>query len=72
MTFHKLKELTEDESAVIEAVKLSKMLHLTEDNAKVFRTTEIQPVDQLDEHVIYVVIFSNINNKLIYIDAIKI
>ena len=59
LTFHKLQELTKDESLVIEAIKLSKMLHLTEDGTKVFRTTEIRPVDTIDEHLIYVVIISS-------------
>ncbi|XP_059490666.1 la-related protein 7-like [Neocloeon triangulifer] len=54
MSFHKLKELTDNEDMLIEAIKLSKMLHITEDSKKVFRTTEIQPVDQIEEHVIYV------------------
>jgi La-related protein 7 len=60
LTFHKLQELTKDESLVIEAIKLSKMLHLTEDGTKVFRTTEIRPVDTIDEHLIYVVNISTV------------
>jgi La domain len=55
LTFHKLQELTTNESLVIEAIKMSKMLHLSEDGTKVFRTTEIRPVDTIDEHLIYVV-----------------
>ncbi|CAB3359815.1 Hypothetical predicted protein [Cloeon dipterum] len=54
MTFHKLKELTDSKEVILDAIKMSKMLHVTPDGKKIYRTTEIQLVDQIEEHVIYV------------------